>query len=61
MACNHPNFIKLVSIHAPVRERQRQEAGFTHDSQVSIHAPVRERHVLKWASDLYIEFQFTLP
>ena len=36
-----------VSIHAPVRERQKRKRNRRLERAVSIHAPVRERHKSK--------------
>ena len=53
--------MRMVSIHAPVRERQALGKPVRVARRVSIHAPVRERRVADGSRQKISEFQFTLP
>ena len=51
----------VISIHAPLRERQKTTANDHDAANISIHAPLRERlnHQSRWFG--HSQFQSTLP
>ena len=51
----------IISIHAPLRERQYHREHQSHNNAISIHAPLRERPSVYLLQPLTRLFQSTLP